>query len=345
MDAYNSSSPVVTNCTFSGNSATTYGGGMYIELSSPKLTNCILWGDSQDEIVEDTSSPTVTYSDIQGGYSGDGNINADPLFVDADNGDFHLTADSPCIDAGTNTAPDLPTLDFEGDARVIDGDGDGTATVDMGVDEAWGPPPAIIYVDQDATGAHDGTSWKDALTDLQHALTWAVDGVEIRVAAGTYTPTQELSPGDPRSAAFQMKNGVAMYGGFDPTVGDIAFADRDWVASPTVLSGDLDGNDLTGPYGVITDTANITGTNSYHVFYHPAGTNLDGSAVLDGFTITGGNANGDSYPDNAGGGMYNDSSSPAVIHCTFSGNSALSGGGMANLLLLLAGAERLHLYR
>ena len=83
---------------------------MYIELPSPKLTNCILWGDSQDEIVEDTSSPTVTYSDIQGGYSGDGNINADPLFIDADNGDFHLTADSPCIEAGHQHGAGLPRL-------------------------------------------------------------------------------------------------------------------------------------------------------------------------------------------------------------------------------------------
>jgi hypothetical protein len=56
-------------------------------------------------------------------------------FLDPVNGDFHLGLDSPCIDAGNNTAPNLPDHDFEGDARIVEGDGDGTALVDMGVDE------------------------------------------------------------------------------------------------------------------------------------------------------------------------------------------------------------------
>ena len=55
--------------------------------------------------------------------------------MDPGNGDFHLGPGSPCIDAGTNAAPILPPYDFEGDTRIIDGDGDGTPTVDMGVDE------------------------------------------------------------------------------------------------------------------------------------------------------------------------------------------------------------------
>jgi parallel beta-helix repeat protein len=131
------SSPTLTNCTFWGNVAWVDGGGMYNEYSStPTLTNCILWADSPDEVENAGSTPSVTYSDVQGGYTGTGNINADPLFVDPGSGGFHLGPGSPCIDAGDNEAPNLPPYDFEGDLRIVDGDRDGAAIVDMGVDEA-----------------------------------------------------------------------------------------------------------------------------------------------------------------------------------------------------------------
>jgi len=63
------------------------------------------------------------------------NINADPNFVNPGSNDFHLQSSSPCIDQGTNGAPALPTYDFEGDQRKIDGDNNGSAIVDMGTDE------------------------------------------------------------------------------------------------------------------------------------------------------------------------------------------------------------------
>jgi len=81
------------------------------------------------------------YSDIQGGYGGIGNIDADPLFVDEAKGDLHLKPFSPCIDAGNNSAPALPTTDIDGDDRKIDDStvpdtGNGTPPiVDMGADE------------------------------------------------------------------------------------------------------------------------------------------------------------------------------------------------------------------
>ncbi len=76
---------------------------------------------------------------------------------------------------------------------------------------------SVIFVDAGAGGADNGASWTHAYTDFQSALTRAASGDEIRVAAGTYRPTVRTEPDDPRSAAFQLKNGVAIYGGFNGT--------------------------------------------------------------------------------------------------------------------------------
>ena len=308
----NNSEAALTNCTFSGNSATA-GGAIYVYNASPSLINCILWGDDGPEILNaGTSAPAVTYSDIQGSYEGEENIDADPLFVDAAGGDLRLQLASPAIDAGDSSAPGLVGIhtDLGGNPRFA-------GVVDMGAYEA---PHNPLFVDLDAIGANDGTSWEDALTDLQVALAWAQDGVEIWAAAGTYKPTWRFDAGDPRSAAFQMANGVAIYGGFDPSVGADEWEERDWEANSTILSGDLNGDD--GP-----DFANRE-DNSYHVFYHDE--NPGSSAILDGFTISGGNASGPP-PHRRGGGMYSYKSSPTLTNCTFEDNSAsLDAGGMLN---------------
>jgi parallel beta-helix repeat protein len=145
-----SSSPTVTNCTFFGNSAAGYGGGMFNWQSSfPTVTNCILWGDSSPEIYSEAGlSPSVSYSDIQGGYPGTGNINADPRFVDPDgpddvvgtqDDDLHLTELSPCIDMGTSSG--APDTDLEGNMRP---QGDG---YDMGAYESpFTKPKAMPWI-------------------------------------------------------------------------------------------------------------------------------------------------------------------------------------------------------
>jgi parallel beta-helix repeat protein len=125
------SSPIVTNCTFSGNTATYDGGGMYNANSSPTVTNCILWGDTPDEIFDNSSTTTVTYSDVQGGWGGTGNIDANPLFDDAD---LRLSVGSPCIDAGDNSVI-TEGADLDGHPRIIDGDCNDTDIVDMGAYE------------------------------------------------------------------------------------------------------------------------------------------------------------------------------------------------------------------
>ena len=135
---WNAPSPIITNCTFYGNDAFLSGGGMENWNSSPIVTNCIFWGNNAPSGPEigDSGTSLITYCLVDGGWDGEGNIEGDPLFIDFANDDYHLQPDSPCIDAGTNGAPSIPEKDFEGDLRIIDGDDNGTATADMGADEA-----------------------------------------------------------------------------------------------------------------------------------------------------------------------------------------------------------------
>jgi len=173
-----------------------------------------------------------------------------------------------------------------------------------------------LYVKSGAGG--DGTSWSNAFDTLQQALDVAVSGDQIWVAAGTYKPTSDygLGGGD-RYKHFRMKDGVSIYGGF-PATGTPTMGNRNRVTNATILNGDLNGS------GTLNDG------DAYHVFYHPSGTGLSSTAVLDGFTVTGGYANG-SVPHKSGAGMYNDSSSPTITNCTFSGNTVDNdGGGMSN---------------
>ncbi len=129
------SSPTITNTTFYDNSAGGSGGGIWnFSSSNPIITNTIFLGNTAPDGPEvyngSLSYADVAYSNVPGGYLGAGNIDADPQFVDPDNGDFHLVERSPAIDAGDPDAPSLPETDFEGDPRIV-----GPAP-DMGVDEA-----------------------------------------------------------------------------------------------------------------------------------------------------------------------------------------------------------------
>ena len=117
------SNGVAIHCVFFGNAAYDQGGGMY----GGTAVNCVFWSNTvgffQFPTLNSVSGTAVTYSDVQGGVSGAGNINADPLFVNAAAGDFHFAAASPCINAGTAAAlpsgVTLPLTDFDGKPRVI----------------------------------------------------------------------------------------------------------------------------------------------------------------------------------------------------------------------------------
>ncbi|MHC4355995.1 MAG: right-handed parallel beta-helix repeat-containing protein, partial [Planctomycetota bacterium] len=198
----------------------------------------------------------------------------------------------------------------------------------------------VIYVDGDSVAEFDGSEWAFAYRTLQDAISSAGYGDEIRVAQGTYRPDQTapsvgrvpgaiMSSGD-RTATFELvynvtfKGGYAGYGEPDPDV-------RDLDKYETILSGDLGDNDIEVNNLRNLPTEASRAENSYNVV------NVSGTAILDGFTITGGNAVAhDRWATTVdlpgyGGGLLNRYGIPQIINCTVSGNAASSnGGGMYN---------------
>ncbi len=194
----------------------------------------------------------------------------------------------------------------------------------------------IIYVDVDGNGVNDGSSWENAYNFLQDALMMAFAEDEIRVAQGIYRPDEFVlsdRPNQGREETFHLIKGVTLQGGY-AGFGEPYPNARDIELYETVLSGDLDGNDID-----VNDPADLQdeatrGENSYHVV---TGSGTHVAAVLYGFTITSGNANGSHFDgygvyNDFGGGIYNKSGSCLrLTNCTFTGNQASNrGGGMYN---------------
>ena len=335
------SSASVRNCTFTGNTAPT-GGGVYHEgvSGSPPLTltNTVLWKNLPDNAYDTLVGDglTIRYSIVGGGWPGQGNLDVDPN-LNSDH-DYHLAPSSRCINAGDPaTIVDPADTDLNGHPRILFG------TIDMGADEAtefvdcnldeqpdWkdiadgtsldantnGLPDECevvrLFVDAGATGKDDGTSWNDAYPELRDALTHALPNIhEIWIARGTYKPA---SPNGGRTQSFEVRGGLALYGGF--AGGEEAIDQRDPLANPTTLSGDLNGDD-GGGFVNISD-------NSYHVV---VAYGVEPPAIIDGFTMTGGNADSPDWSDRYGGGLLGyDWGSPQVNNCSFVRNRAYYGG-------------------
>jgi len=191
------------------------------------------------------------------------------------------------------------------------------------------PEGEVIYVDSSASGAGNGSNWIDAFKYLQDGIAQASKGDEIWVAQGVYKPDQGQGKkkGD-RAAAFVLKKGVGVYGGF-PSGGG-AWENVDPRVHKTTLSGDLLANDTKdiAPAKLLGDATRRD--NSYHVV--SAG-GSDSKTLLAGCVITGGNATGASQSGyHKGGGLYCKSGSLTVSNCVFKGNSGISGGGMCSLM-------------
>jgi hypothetical protein len=198
----------------------------------------------------------------------------------------------------------------------------------------------VRYVTQYGAGSKDGMSWANASDDIQKMMDElaAIPSSDyagpriVKAAAGTYTPLYEpmvpaslagpyvynAAPGDNRDKAFILRQGVQVWGGYPASGGDDA--NRNIVTNETILSGDI-------------GAPNSIGDNVYHVV---VGVNIPAGSgtVLDGLTVTEGNADGSGSAGGIsrsnGGGMSNSASAPALINVTISGNSAKNGGGMYN---------------
>jgi hypothetical protein len=188
----------------------------------------------------------------------------------------------------------------------------------------------VLFVDVDASGGNDGSSWPDAFKLLQDAMTVAASAPravsQMWVAQGIYTPDRGdgITLGD-REATFQLINSVTIKGGYagyrkpDPNV-------RDLDLHETILTGDLRGDDVDVNDPIDLLYAISRSENSYHVV---TSSGTDETAVLDGFTITGGNADGELSSDCRGAGIRNSSGSPTLTNCTITWNSSWGeGSGM-----------------
>jgi hypothetical protein len=261
----------------------------------------------------------------------------DDLFGTADD-NLRLRGDAAAIDAGHNGFPfiDSPDVDDDGstaEAYPFDIAGNPRRIDDQFVTDtpggAVGPHadcgafefarPRTIFVDADAVGANNGSSWTNAYTLLQDAIQelndpkFGGDG-EIWVAEGTYKPSTTNNP----ASSFLPGNGIHLFGGFignGPGGNEVERSLRDWQAHPTVLSGELGTPGSAG--------------NSRHVVLYSGPFTTD--TVLDGFRITDGVAQSAGGP---GGGIaiLNDAS-PTIRNCVIANNTSTDGTGGAGIFL------------
>jgi predicted outer membrane repeat protein len=204
----------------------------------------------------------------------------------------------------------------------------------------WIAAAGDFYVDDSAPGLNNGTNWTDAYRFLRDALDVAKPGDTVKVAQGIYRPNQSSwSPVTGRSDSFVMMNGVTIMGGYKGNSPDASFNpdDRDPNLYPTILSGDLDANDIPIDNPDLEQIADLLThptrqDNAYSVVEAVA---TEPNAVLDGFFIEGGNSNSDEAGlekdsiHRMGGGLAAINGHATIRKCVFRHNAAAEGGGGA----------------
>jgi hypothetical protein len=328
------------NVTIAGNYATVpieAGGGLYANSDTSPLTlrNTVISHNNDGIFGQTNGIMTVSNSFVQGrgpenGFADYLSINLQVSFQGAVNfmdapttgGDYRLSQFSQLVNQGNN-AFNSASSDLSGRPRIFN------TTIDVGAHEYQPPITGRVYVDQArGSDANSGEgSWANAVKHVQTALSRVAAGAEIWVAAGTYYPDVGYGQiNDDRASHFNMISGVRLIGGF---VGnETELSQRNMIANPTILSGDLQQNDLPN-FGNTSD-------NAYQVVRSISN---DNTVLLDGFTITGGNAN-NGTEQARGGGIYVVGgeylveepdlylpSSPGFVNLTVIGNQALLGGG------------------
>ncbi len=323
FNAYTSASSwgKMFNCTVCGNLASGgAGGGIHIAAGA-KAANCISWNNTNEDIYGAVDASYCCFREATGA---NGNINADPKLLttsgDPATWNFHLLADSPCIDTGTGEG--APDVDFDSAVRPLGVGFDMGAyewdvsqptptpsvtptpflsptisvTPTVSLTPSSTPTPSLtplpartpsgqalrFFVKPAGNDVNAGDSWDEAFRTLQRAAQAATQsGDVVWVAEGTYGEI----------ATLEIPSGVVYYGGF--AGGETDLAQRDWDAHPCIIDG---GN------------------------LHRC---VNNSGILDGFSITRG------YCADQGGGVYNKG---RIAHCKIYGNSVFAeksnGGGV-----------------
>ncbi len=367
------SSPAMINCTITGNHTKNESSStVYNYVSNTTFINCIVsdnYINSElillyDNEISSTwdSVPVLSYSMITGITVGDGNfnINDSPHFIrpvgklyDDDPGDLRLRHESLARDSGLNGV-NSEIFDISNNDRILN------AVIDIGAYEF--NSSQYIFVDIDALGGNDGTSWTDAFTDLQDALSTTVLNPIIWIAEGTYTPDMDIASGGSRLSTFLLIEGSSLFGGFSAT--ENSLSERS--GGETILSGDLNGdtdigetsddvvhvvtgadnsvlNGLTVKFGNSTIAGEFTGGGGIYNHnverpivtsciitsnlggYKGAGIyNKDADALITECIIQG------NMRSSTGGGMYNERSDANVINCRFVSNQATDAGAVCN---------------
>ena len=261
-------------------------------------TDCLPDGVPDECQPDCNSNGTADCCDIAGATSWDCNSNGVP---------------DEC-DLGAGTSGDCNTNSVPDECDIAAG-----TSLDVNGDDLPDECEAIVFVDADAAGTNNGTSWANAFNDLQDALAVAsTNGLptQVWVAAGIYRPDCMPDPctgtSGARTATFQLLEQVRLYGGF--VGGELSLDERDPAVNETFLSGDLNAND--GP------DFSSNGENGHHVV---TGSGVDATAVLDGFHIVGGNGDGTYGLYDRGAALYCDAGHPTVYNCVFSANYAQYG--------------------
>ncbi|MDP8238733.1 MAG: choice-of-anchor D domain-containing protein, partial [Candidatus Hatepunaea meridiana] len=291
--------PTLINVTIYDNTAVdgygtfgTFGGG-----STAQVTNCIFWGNDPFDVA---GGLTITYSDIENGFGGEGNIDQDPLFVDADNGDFHLTENSPCVDTGDPNSPENP---------------DGSR-VDMG---------AYFY----NQGNVHVFNVPDEYNTIQEAIGAAGDSDTVLVHPGTYIENINFNGKEIVVASLLIITDDEDY--IHETIidgddnGSVATFNNDETANSVLMGFTLLNGQADQGGGIICSSANPTlkaleiESNSAQ---YGGGIYLEGSnAILTNISIIQNNSS------QVGGGINCNNSNPSIINCTISRNSSDNAAG------------------
>jgi hypothetical protein len=352
---------VITCSTFVNNSASLLGGAISFGASSSntQITNCLFASNTAPNgpNIQPFGTPIIQHNGFDAfSIAGTGNVIVQAQFADADGADnlagtvdddLSLTSISGAIDHGCGTLLPLDTFDLDDDGnvseplpvdigggpRLIDefppNSGLGALPyLDFGADEAV-VEYIVLHVNANVRGGNgDGTTWENAFKSLQDAIIAAMSGgffkpVEIWVAQGIYVPTESTD----RDASFAPSGNVKLYGGFEG--GETSRSQRLPFKRPTILSGEIGSGDLED--------------NSFHVV-RLSGDNVFAETLLDGFVITGGNADGNGLTEVGGGLLVDNVARPTIRNCRFLGNRADIGGGAICVLDSGSGASLFNCY-